>query len=140
MLFNIFLHFRRSFASSCHSGTCNSLNSGFTQARCPARVTAASQMSRAGTRCFGYLPAPYPGVVQGALPIHSETPSAWPGLPCPLDHLGLPFGSKPSSTQPRFIWQMVGSRKPQEEGRRHCLPAWQAPCGPAHRPRSRCVS
>ena len=29
MLFNIFLHFRRSFASSCHSGTCNSLNSGF---------------------------------------------------------------------------------------------------------------
>jgi hypothetical protein len=28
MRFNIFLHFRRSFASSCHSGTCNSLNSG----------------------------------------------------------------------------------------------------------------
>jgi hypothetical protein len=31
MLFNIFLHFRRSFASSCHSGTRNSLNSGFTR-------------------------------------------------------------------------------------------------------------
>jgi hypothetical protein len=30
MLFNTFLHFCRSFASSCHSGTCSSLNSGLT--------------------------------------------------------------------------------------------------------------
>jgi hypothetical protein len=33
MLFDIFLHFRRSYASSCHSGsgTCNSLNSSLTR-------------------------------------------------------------------------------------------------------------
>ena len=46
MLFNIFLHFRRSFASSCHSGTCNSLNSGFTR-RTSLRSTAASSATSA---------------------------------------------------------------------------------------------
>jgi hypothetical protein len=46
MLFNIFLHFRRSFASSSHSGTCNSLNSGFTR-RTSLRSTAASSATSA---------------------------------------------------------------------------------------------
>ena len=46
MLFNIFFHPRRSFASSCHSGTCNSLNSGFTR-RTSLRSTAASSATSA---------------------------------------------------------------------------------------------
>jgi hypothetical protein len=46
VLFNIFFHFRRSFASSCHSGTCNSLNSGFTR-RTSLRCTAASSATSA---------------------------------------------------------------------------------------------
>ena len=46
MLSNIFFHPRRSFASSCHSGTCNSLNSGFTR-RTSLRSTAASSATSA---------------------------------------------------------------------------------------------
>ena len=46
MLFNISLHFGRSFASSCHSGTCNSLNSGFTR-RTSLHSTAASSATSA---------------------------------------------------------------------------------------------
>jgi hypothetical protein len=46
MLFNTFFHFGRSFASSCHSGTCNSLNSGFTR-RTSLRSTAASSATSA---------------------------------------------------------------------------------------------
>jgi hypothetical protein len=46
MLFNIFLHFRRSFASSCHSGTCNSLNSGFTRRLGRASASALTRSPR----------------------------------------------------------------------------------------------
>jgi hypothetical protein len=46
MLFNIFLHFRRSTASSYHSGICSSLNSGLTR-RTSLRSTAASATTEA---------------------------------------------------------------------------------------------
>jgi hypothetical protein len=46
MIFNIFLYFRRSTASSCHSGTCNSRNIGLTH-RTILRATAASATTAA---------------------------------------------------------------------------------------------
>jgi hypothetical protein len=48
MLFNMFLHPGLSFASSCHSGTCNSLNSGFTR-RTSLRSTASSSATSAAS-------------------------------------------------------------------------------------------
>jgi hypothetical protein len=67
MLFNIFLHLRRSFASSCHSGTCSSLHR-----KCPMRARA-----RIIARCaeihrrrpgVGWAAAPASADLEGPLP------------------------------------------------------------------------
>jgi hypothetical protein len=97
VLFDIHLRFRRSIASSCHSGTCSSLNSSHTRhapLRAPLMLAAAALALRSPSPPPPQAPPPRNPPHQ-ARPKGLQKPSSGPRVE--LFKLGWQNGARPSS-------------------------------------------